>query len=607
MKKIKLLLAVMLLLFTQFVHAQQWYFGFKAGIDFSSGPPVAITTGLTNTNEGCAVANDASGNMLFYTDGTSVWNKNNMLMTDGTNPITGINGLVGNRSATQTAIIVPKPNRTGSSSYACDTFFIFTVPAGDGEVLGQPNCSGYLGSFCSANFKRGFCYSIVVFNSLHPTGYIPLKNVLLKNNVAEKLTSIDAGNNTYWVIVHGYDARVTGDNNAPGANEDKTFYCYSLTASGINLVPVQSTVGSPQISLTADNYENAPGQMKISPDGKMLAVAVFKDRFVELFDFNNTNGLITNPKRINFLPSPAGAIYGIEFSPNSHQLFIGQTDGQSNIYQIDLASLPTSLSSYPLSIPSPLLPLTTMKSIASSLYPGYDFGSLQTGPDGHIYVARSFRLSPNPDIFRLSQIPNPNAYSVQTNFIDNIVNLNTMNCGLSLPSVTTCGCTESSACKHTLSSMSLTAGNITSTPTNSLQSIQLNFTNLITLQELQISIVDISYSWVNNGCKNCKANAIGSSCLYPASATQTIGGLAWDNIHNIGLPPSANPMQCLGELVWNSGVALTAGSYSVPMNLSLPILTVPGCCNLHIDKLCLRVTYKDVNCNSCNTLICLRE
>jgi len=51
--------------------ANHWYFGENAGLDFSSGNPVAITGQLV-TIEGCASIADASGNLLFYTDGTTV-------------------------------------------------------------------------------------------------------------------------------------------------------------------------------------------------------------------------------------------------------------------------------------------------------------------------------------------------------------------------------------------------------------------------------------------------------------------------------------------------------------------------------------------------------
>ena len=79
-----------------------WYFGDHAGLDFNSGTPVALTNSALFTNEGCSSISDNNGNLLFYTDGITVWNKFHAVMPNGT-------GLLGNPSTTQSAVIVPMP------------------------------------------------------------------------------------------------------------------------------------------------------------------------------------------------------------------------------------------------------------------------------------------------------------------------------------------------------------------------------------------------------------------------------------------------------------------------------------------------------------------
>ena len=160
-------------------------------------------------------------------------------------------------------------------------------------------------------------------------------------------------------------------------------------------------------------------------------------------------------------------------------------------------------------------------------------------------------------------------------------------------------------CKQVIQLSSLITGNIVTAAGYNLQNAQLNFTSLTNLQQVQISIADIAYSWDKEGCKNCKSEAIGRGCLFPVSGTQTIGSLVWSNIHNSNVPPAINANECPGELIWDLGTVLTPGSYSVPLNISLPSPTVPGCCSLHIDKLCLKVSFKDVNCNTCDTIVCI--
>ena len=90
-----------------------WYFGENAGLDFNSGVPVSLSNGMLNTFEGCATISDNNGDLLFYTDGMTVYNRNHTIMPNGT-------GLLGNSSSTQSGIIVKRP---GSNTI----YYIFTV------------------------------------------------------------------------------------------------------------------------------------------------------------------------------------------------------------------------------------------------------------------------------------------------------------------------------------------------------------------------------------------------------------------------------------------------------------------------------------------------
>src|SRR6185295_360819 len=69
--------------------ANLWYFGEYAGLDFNSGAPVLLTNGQTHNSttniEGCATISDSAGQLLFYTDGETVYNHLHALMPNGTN------------------------------------------------------------------------------------------------------------------------------------------------------------------------------------------------------------------------------------------------------------------------------------------------------------------------------------------------------------------------------------------------------------------------------------------------------------------------------------------------------------------------------------------
>ncbi|MCK5776971.1 MAG: hypothetical protein KAH25_12370, partial [Bacteroidales bacterium] len=60
--------------------ANNWYFGENAGLSFESGSAVALLDGQLNTREGCASISSEDGDLLFYTDGTQVWNSNHEQM-----------------------------------------------------------------------------------------------------------------------------------------------------------------------------------------------------------------------------------------------------------------------------------------------------------------------------------------------------------------------------------------------------------------------------------------------------------------------------------------------------------------------------------------------
>ena len=248
-----------------------WYFGLNSGINFNSGFPIAVTNSAIFTWYGSASISDSKGNLLFYTDGMTVWNKNNTTMTNGT-------GLMGSNMSTQSALIVPLPG-------SVNIYYIFTVPA-NGNV-------------------NGFRYSIVDISLNSGLGAVTLKNIPLITPVCEKITAIkNADNKSIWIITHLYGS--------------DAFCEYQLTSGGLNLNPIITHIGS---------YHNgtiggAKGYMKVSPDSKTLAVASSDpyNPFTELFDFNNLSGLINNPRQLLYNSNPISS-NGIEFSPDGSKLY----------------------------------------------------------------------------------------------------------------------------------------------------------------------------------------------------------------------------------------------------------------------------------------------
>ncbi len=291
--KIKLLFC--LLFFTSFAFGQVqnnvWCFGNHAGLDFNSGTPVALPTTAISTNEGCSSISDNSGQLLFYTDGVSVWNKNHIQMPNGF-------GLQGNPSTSQSALIVPIQSATG------DLYYVFTI----NELAGA------------------MTYSIVDMGLQSGMGDVTAtKNVALHPAVCEKQVAIQKCDKNVWVISHEW-----GTNN---------FFADLVTPSGIN-PSVISSVGTINQGGSGPTW-NSVGYMKASQQGNRLALAIRDANLFEVFDFDSNTGFVSNS--IPITPNHS-SLYGVEFSPNGNILY-GSSILSQEIYQFNLlAGSPASIS-----------------------------------------------------------------------------------------------------------------------------------------------------------------------------------------------------------------------------------------------------------------------
>jgi len=301
-----------------------WYFGQNAGLDFNSGAPVALTDGQLNTAEGCATICDASGNLLFYTDGIKVWNKNHLIMTNG-------NGLFGDPSSSQSGMIIPKPGST-------TTYYIFTV-----DMQG-----GAPGAADSDGAYRGFRYSEVDMTASGGLGAVVVgqKNILLKTPTTEGVTAVQHANGTdIWVIAHGWN--------------NNSYFSYPVTAAGVNTTPVQTNIG-PVVTDPSIYGNGAIGCMKASPDGsKIAACHAYNNNQLVLSDFNNSTGVISNSLTISINSSASSdGPYGVEFSNCNEYLYVSEQftvtgtyyswPEKSTIWRFDLnaGSIPASQTNF---------------------------------------------------------------------------------------------------------------------------------------------------------------------------------------------------------------------------------------------------------------------
>lgn len=263
-----------------------WLFGTNAGLDFTTSPPTPITSPLSSL-EGTATVSDNNGDLLFYTNGVTIWDRNNTVMPNG-------NGLLGGSSSTQAALIIPLANY-------CNKYIVFTTQ--DHQQNGDIRYS--IVDMCLNN---GF--GDVVAGQ---------KNIFLTTDMTEKLTSVLHSNGSdIWVISHKLSS--------------SQFYAWKVSPDG--------TVAPPVISSTGFNYawNNMIGPLKASPDGtKLAACTTFNSYSCELLNFNKNSGSITYDRNLmNY--GVSGGVYGLEFSPNSQLLYISSLWGTSTLSQFDLTT-----------------------------------------------------------------------------------------------------------------------------------------------------------------------------------------------------------------------------------------------------------------------------
>ncbi len=286
--------------------ANIWYFGRNAGLDFNrltkNGDPTILTDGEINTEEGCSIICDENGQLLFYTDGETVWNRLHKIMPNGF-------GLKGSFTSTQSALITPHPGST-------DLYYVFTT-----AFQGQ---------------EDGLNYSMVDMALDDGFGDISVKNVQLYTPTTEKLTAVHHANGEdLWVITHLW--------------ESDAFYVFRITKEGLDEVPIISRSGS--VHEYGVSNANAIGEMKASPSGKKLALNIAELQKTEIFDFDVFTGEISFLEAfitpVIYAGVNNGHIYGIAFSPNEEFLYISEnfpsSNQRQNIYQYNVVNKKLSI------------------------------------------------------------------------------------------------------------------------------------------------------------------------------------------------------------------------------------------------------------------------
>ena len=270
--------------------ANYWYFGQKAGLDFSSGSPVVLNDGLLETLEGCSTISDKTGKLLFYSDGTTVYDSTHQIMKYSNGSLA--NDLQGNPSSTQSALVVPHPTDV-------NIYYLFTVGTNQNSGL----------NLYTVDISRNGGLGEIING---PTDLSDGK----AGNWSEKVTAVQGDDcNTIWIL----------------STVNNEFYAYKIDGTGVD-------TANPIISTTTYSLKDRRGYLKVSPDGKKIALADYRNNgALVLYDFNSSNGTVSKLGTILASSAGDGGHYGIEFSQSSSKLYTSTFDGTNNkLYQFDL-------------------------------------------------------------------------------------------------------------------------------------------------------------------------------------------------------------------------------------------------------------------------------
>lgn len=349
--------------------ASNWILGPNTGITFKSGVPQKLPQTAENFPFIRSTISDSEGNLLFYTDGIKVWDRNHQEMPNGKN-LKGTNHNV--------CQIIPKPGDP-------NRYFIFTTMSTNG--WGAPFEAAYYS-------EVDLCLNGGLGDVVEAT-----RDTRLMSIAGVRTAAVKHSNGTdYWVAFHKWDS--------------DAFYCYQVTKDGVSLSPVISHTGS-YLRLTSYSTGDG-GEMKFSPNGKKLAIAISQSATAEVFDFDAQTGVLSNPLHIppmfrqNF--DTPDYTFGVEFSPDGQKFYLTRTNG-------------TLLLQYDLSTGDKASILKSRTIIAGDTLQHnryeYTLYSMQLGPDSKLYISRSGQTTQG-----VSVIAKPNEKGSDCLYQDDILRWN---------------------------------------------------------------------------------------------------------------------------------------------------------------------------------------
>jgi len=316
-----------------------WYFGNRSVIDFGvSGSARTLSLNPQNISalEGSTVVTDTSGELQFYSNGQTIWNKNNQAMPNGS-------GLLAAPSATQTVASFPSLSRPG---------VYFVVHNGGAFETGGSGPLRYSEVDMSLDGGLGD-----VTNGV--------KNILLDggaNTATEGLIAVPNSDATgFWVIT------------ATGANEvgNNNIVAHEFDGDG----PTGTIVRTPMSTPNGNTFAT----FNLSPDRTKL-VQHFGNFTsgsgqLRLLDINAESGAMSEIVTWDLPKTGTNGDfnYSADFSPDGRWVYATRIFGGGKLFRYDIQTHTTAQA------------LEDNIELVGNL--GTNGGQVKRAPDGKMYVA----------------------------------------------------------------------------------------------------------------------------------------------------------------------------------------------------------------------------
>ncbi|MFC4739770.1 T9SS type A sorting domain-containing protein [Flavobacterium ponti] len=378
-----------------------WQLG-QVDLNFTNPTPLAST--ISNGNGGLTFISDDLGNLLFYTNGVVVWNKNHTVMQNGSALMN-----IGSYSIVN-SIIVPNPANnnqyyiftsfylTPSNYSPFNTYYSYSIVDFTNNVLG------------SVKDLNNFEFSSYGLNQYSKAFTIPSStNILIENRYYYGPLTVtkDANNEAYWLIL-----------------QDKNkLLSYKIDNSGLNLTPIESIFSNYQIytpgqwdAQNSSVYGRQNSKIRMTPDNtRLIGLEIPRlnvsdplysySGFYKL-DFNPTTGAFSN------FQSLLGSyrVYDFEISNNYQNIYLLRNS---------LAQVNQTINGEVLvkDINNPSTPLRSLNIYGTSTTSS-GFSSIQKDRNGNILLSSNSSINnANKYIHKIEDQDNFSTSSVLSNFV----------------------------------------------------------------------------------------------------------------------------------------------------------------------------------------------